>query len=131
MNEGKQALAAARAEGADARTVVQVRLTPAEKKRLARNAEEAGRTVSAYVRERAVHDPGGAPRADPELLRAVWRELRREGSNLNVLLRLAHAYGAEGFDTEAANRALVRIAEAASRAQEALEAAELPGRRNR
>lgn len=71
MDGEEKALAAARAEGADERTVVQVRLTPAEKKRLARNAEEAGRTLSGFVRERAVYAPDSAPRADPELLRSV------------------------------------------------------------
>lgn len=134
MEHGNDGLAAAQAEEidlADARTVVQVRLTEAEKARLARNAAKAGFTMSGYVRARAVYVGSDEARADPQLLRDALWEARREGANLNALLRLAHMHGVEGLDGEAASEALARLADAAARLQAALAAVERPGRRVR
>lgn len=134
MERGNDGLAAAQAEGdrpADARTVVQVRLTEAEKTRLARNAAEAGCSMSGYVRTRAVYADEDGARADAALLREALWEARREGANLNALLRLAHMHGMEGLDAEAANEALARLARTASLLQEALAVAERPNRRSR
>ncbi|WP_172623367.1 plasmid mobilization protein [Arabiibacter massiliensis] len=127
-------LAAAQAEETgtpEARTVVQVRLTEAEKSRLARNAAEAGCSMSGYVRARAVYADEDAARADAALLREALWEARREGTNLNALLRLAHMHGVEGLDAGAANEALARLARTTSLLQEALAASERPNRRRR
>lgn len=134
MDYRDDGLAAAQAEEAGtpkARTVVQVRLTEAEKSRLARNAAEAGCSMSGYVRARAVYADGDAARADAALLREALWEARREGTNLNALLRLAHMHGVEGLDAMAANEALARLARTASLLQEALAASERPNRRRR
>ena len=127
-------LAAARAEdgkGAPNRTVVQVRLTREEKARLAANAAEAGRTVSGYVRARAVYVGCDEPRTDVALLRTVLWEARRIGTNLNALLRLANTHGIDALDIEAASGVLERLSETAARMQDALADAERPDRRNR
>lgn len=134
MNYREDGLAAAQAEGdrpPEARVVVQVRLTKAEKSRLARNAAEAGCSMSGYVRARTIYTEEDGARADAALLREALWEARREGTNLNALLRLAHMHGVEGLDTIAANEALARIAGAVSRLQEALADAERPNRRVR
>lgn len=131
MNER---LAAARAEdekGAPNRTVVQVRLTKEEKARLAANAAEAGRTVSGYVRARAVYVGCDEPRADGGLLRDILWEMRREGSTANQLAKIAHSHGLSEFDTDAANKALARLSYAAGRVQDALADVERPDRRSR
>lgn len=127
-------LPAARAEsdrGAPSRTVVQVRLTEDEKARLAANAAEAGRTVSGYVRARAVYVGCDEPRADAGLLRDILREMRREGSTANQLAKIAHSHGFSEFDAAAASKALARLSDAAGRVQDALADAERPDRRNR
>ena len=134
MDYREDGLAAAQAERGrtpDARTVVQVRLTEREKSRLARNAGEEGCSMSGYVRARAVYADENGARADATLLREALWEARREGTNLNALLRLAHTHGVEGLDAGAANEALVRLARTASLLQEALAVAERPNRRSR
>lgn len=87
--------------------------------------------MSGYVRARAVYADENGARADATLLREALWEARREGTNLNALLRLAHTHGVEGLDAGAANEALVRLARTASLLQEALAVAERPNRRSR
>ena len=130
-NDGLAAVQAEESRSPEARTVVQVRLTEAEKARLAHNAAEAGYSMSGYVRARAVYTDGDAAHGIGVLLREALWEARREGTNLNALLRLSHVHGIGELDAMAANEALARLAQTTSLLQEALAVCEKPNRRVR
>ena len=65
-----------------------VRLTAEEHARIGQRASAAGLTVSEYMRRAALQD-GDRPviRTDAERLRAVYRNLRHAGANLNQCAR--------------------------------------------
>ena len=74
---------------ADRRTgQIRIRVTPREKARIEREAQEAGLSASDYLRRRALDRPVEA-RVDADA-RAL---LRRLGVNLNQLVRVAHRAG--------------------------------------
>ena len=60
------------------------RLTPREADMLAANARAAGTTESDYVRS-LILDPVRIFAGDDDMLRAVYRELKRQGNNLNQM----------------------------------------------
>lgn len=64
-----------------------VRLSDGEYETLSQNAERFGLSRSAYVRSRCVYRPGTYVEVDRELLADCFRELRRQGVNLNQIAK--------------------------------------------
>lgn len=64
-----------------------VRLSDSEYETLSQNAERFGLSRSAYVRSRCVYKPGTYVEVDRGLLGDCFRELRRQGVNLNQIAK--------------------------------------------
>ena len=60
------------------------RLTPREADMLAKKARAAGTTESEYVRA-LIADPARIFAGDDDMLRVAYRELKRQGTNLNQI----------------------------------------------
>lgn len=87
---------------------IKVYVTERERKMLKRKSEKARMTVSDYVRESLVHsDKLRIVQFDIDPLAKALSELRKQGANLNQLMRFLNTYGADAFDAETVNRRLV------------------------
>ncbi|MEM7811346.1 MAG: plasmid mobilization relaxosome protein MobC [Planctomycetota bacterium] len=91
----------------------QLRLTEAEKQRLAENAAKAGLAEAEYLRKLILgHKPRGVAAADPQLL----FELNAIGNNLNQAVRDAHAGRSSEHDWQALRHQLRSVLARAAQA---------------
>lgn len=79
------------------------RFTEAEASVLARHAAKAGVTESEYVR-RLIVDPAHVFVSDANLLEAIYRELKRQGTNLNQIALAANSRKQDPADIDAVRR---------------------------
>ena len=88
---------------------IHILLTASEKNLLRLNAAHAGCTLSEYVRQTAVYSTPPSPIiVDMDELTRLHFELRKEGVNLNQLVRAINTYGAEEVDAEVIARTIAR-----------------------
>ena len=74
---------------------IDLRVTPEERSRIGKRAEQAGLSLSEYLRRVALGDPNHPViRTDVEALRAVYRDLKRAGGNINQCARALNRGGA-------------------------------------
>lgn len=91
-------------------TQLNLRLTLYEKNRLRINAASAGCSVSEYIRQTAVYAKAPSPIVvDMEELARCNFELRKQGVNLNQLMRVINTYGVGSVDPIAVGRLLQRV----------------------
>ena len=94
----------------NAMTRVDLRMTVYEKNLLRLNAAHAGCTLSEYVRQTAVYSTPPSPIiVDMDEMAQLHFELRKEGVNLNQLVRAINTYGAEEVDADAIARTIAKV----------------------
>lgn len=81
-------------------------LSPTERALVAAKAEEAGLSVSAFVRESVLSRRISQP---PTVSAQRWSELARVGANLNQLLRHLNAGSAQGVPPELIHRLMAEV----------------------
>lgn len=86
------------------------RLTEAEAVRLAKHAAKAGVTESDYVRT-LINDPAHVFVTEGGTLRGIYRELKRQGVNLNQIAYAVNAGRARSLDASALTVLATRNAE--------------------
>lgn len=86
------------------------RFTDTEAAALARHAAKAGVTESEYVR-RLIVDPAHVLVSDANLLAAIYRELKRQGTNLNQIALAANSRKQDPADIDAVRRYGAAVAE--------------------
>ncbi len=94
----------------NATTQINLRLTVQEKNLLRMNAAHAGCTLSEYIRQTAVYSMPPSPIiVDMGELTRLHFELRKEGVNLNQLMRAINTYGAQEVDADAIARTIAKV----------------------
>lgn len=89
---------------------IHILLTAAEKNLLRMNAAHAGCTLSEYIRQTAVYSTPPSPIiVDMGELTRLNFELRKEGVNLNQLMRAINTYGAQEVDADAIARTIAKV----------------------
>lgn len=78
---------------------VRIRLSHEEKRRLERNANTYGCTTSELIRRTAIYGQNLSPIViDMEVLQKTYTELRKQGGNLNQLMRSINTLGLHRHD---------------------------------
>ena len=78
-------------------------MAPREKQRLMKQAGRCNMTASDFARTLLVHSDDGFIRiADVEPLRQTLRELARQGTNLDQLIKFLNTNGAHSYDSHSA-----------------------------
>lgn len=94
-------------------TQINLRLTAYEKAQLRVNAASAGLSVSEYIRKTAVYGVAPSPViVDMKELTRCNFELRKQGVNLNQLMRTLNTYGITALDPIAVAALLDRVNDA-------------------
>ena len=103
---------------------IEVRVTERERASIGARSRREGRTVSDFVRSRALRDdPSISVSVDVEELRSAHADLKRCGGLLNQCMRSVNRHGLNPErDMPMLISAISRVGEAASRISEALEA---------
>ena len=92
-------------------------LTRYEKNRLRILAANAGLSVSEYIRQTAIYSKPPSPiEIDLDELVHFNFELRKQGANLNQLMRFLNTYGGAAYDAAQVHRLLESMLETADEA---------------
>lgn len=84
-----------------------IRLTEAERSTLKQKASKADLSVSEYVRLALIYSKDATIRViDTSPLRDALWELKKQGVNLNQLMKSLNTYGPGGFDSKEVKRIL-------------------------
>ena len=76
-----------------------------EREILKRKAAKAGLTVSEYVRQALIYSKDASITfVDTAPMREAWTELRKQGVNLNQLVKNLNTYGADVYDRDEVDR---------------------------
>lgn len=95
-------------------TQINVRLTAYERNRLRILAASAGMSMSEYVRQTAIYSKPPSPiEIDLDELVHFNFELRKQGANLNQLMRFLNTYGGAAYDAAQVHRLLEQMLETA------------------
>lgn len=98
-------------------TQINVRLTAYERNRLRILAANAGLSMSEYVRQTAIYSKPPSPiEIDLDELVHFNFELRKQGANLNQLMRFLNTYGGAAYDAAQVHRLLDRMLDTADEA---------------
>ena len=97
------------------------RLTSAEAARLSKHAAKAGVTESDYVRT-LINDPSHVFVTEGDVLRDVYRELKRQGVNLNQIAYVVNAGRASSLDRSALDSLAKRISDALAKLSDIIDA---------
>lgn len=90
----------------------QIKVYVTERKRTAlkRKAEKSKLTVSEYARQSLIHSSNlSIIRIDITPFDKTLFELRKQGANLNQLVKYLNTYGADAYEKDAANRVYERL----------------------
>lgn len=91
---------------------IKIYVTERERDALKRKSAKVGLTVSEYVRQALVYSRGASITfVDTAALGEAWTELRRQGVNLNQLVKNLNTYGADACDGDEVDRICEELSE--------------------
>ena len=103
-------------------TQINVRLTAYERNRLRILAANAGLSMSEYIRQTAIYSKPPSPvEIDLDELVRFNFELRKQGANLNQLMRFLNTYGGAAYNVELVRYLLDHMVDTADEAGEIIQ----------
>ena len=101
--------------------MIYVRVSASEKKAIEKRADELGASVSGLIRRAVLAGSIEHIEFDRSSVDALARELQREGANLNQLVHFVNAQGLPAYNEKAIFRALDKVHDGATRADNLVE----------